>query len=91
MMVEHQLLTNGTEVRPLTSQRTWSGLFHDLKNGETAYITGTLEELRLIRRRISSAYHFRKRTDPLFKMEVRTKIGMVEEQTALIISGVNSQ
>jgi len=90
-MVEHELLGENTLVQPLSSQKSpWAGLFRDLLNGETAYIYGTLEELRVIRRRVLSAYHFRKRSCPDFNLKIGTKLGVVNTKTALIISRDNS-
>lgn len=90
-MVEHEILGEHTLVEPLSSQQSpWAGLFRDLLNGETVYIHGTLDALRVIRRRVLSAYHFRKRSYPDFNLRIGTKLGVVNAKTALIISGDNS-
>ncbi len=90
-MVGHEILGEHTLVQPLSSQQSpWSGLFRDLLNGETVYIHGTLAELRVIRRRVLSAYHFRKRSYPDFNLKIGTKLGVVNAKTALIISRENS-
>lgn len=87
-MVKHEILSDKTSVEPLASQKSpWAGLFHDLLNGETVYIQGSIEELRGIRRKVLSACNFRKRKYPYFTLTIHTKLGVINEKTALIISG----